>query len=145
MRYPVVIMAMLMATALFIRADGEPPVTYLNHEKVGAALAHGGTLHRASDLLVMGMHRSGPGHVELHEKETDVFYVVEGEATLVTGGKMIGSHVTSPGQRLGTGIQGGEVHHLSKGDVVVIPAGIPHWFKEVPNSVTYFVVKVLKP
>jgi len=125
--------------------DGEPPVTHIDHEKVAAALANGGTLLKASDLLVMGSTRTGPGHVELHEKETDVFYVLDGEATFLTGGKMVGSKVTSPGQRIGTEIQGGETHHLTKGDVMVIPAGIPHWFKEVPHSITYFVVKVLKP
>jgi uncharacterized protein YjlB len=70
--------------------------------------------------------------------------VVDGEATFVTGGKMVGGKVVSPGQWEGTDIQGGKVHHLTKGDVMVIPAGIPHWFKDVPHSVTYFVVKVLK-
>ena len=43
------------------------------------------------------------------------------------------------------GPQGGQPQHLSKGDVVVVPAGIPHWFKEVPQSISYYVVKVLKP
>jgi hypothetical protein len=41
-------------------------------------------------------------------------------------------------------ITGGESHRIAKGDVFVIPAGVPHWFKEVPKSVNYFVVKVLK-
>jgi mannose-6-phosphate isomerase-like protein (cupin superfamily) len=144
MKYPLFVLAALTTAALFTRADSEPSVTYISHEKVAASLTQGGTLLRASDLIVMGAHRSGGGHVELHEKETDVFYVVEGEATFVTGGKMIGGKVTSPGQHLGTDIEGGVVHHLTKGDVMVIPAGIPHWFKEVPHSVSYFVVKVLK-
>ena len=145
MKYPLLILATLTAAGLLTGGDGEPPVTHIDHEKVAAALANSGTLLRASDLLVMGAHRSGPGHVELHNKQTDVFYVVDGDATFVTGGKMLGSIETSPGQRIGTEIQGGEVHHLTKGDVMVIPAGIPHWFKEVPHSFTYFVVKVLKP
>ena len=58
---------------------------------------------------------------------------------------MIGGKNTKAGQWLGTDIQGGESRHLSKGDVIVIPAGVPHWFKEVPKSVSYFVVKVIKP
>jgi mannose-6-phosphate isomerase-like protein (cupin superfamily) len=125
--------------------DGDPSVTYLSHEKVAAALAHGGILDKASDLIVLGSHRTAGGKLEVHEKETDVDYIVDGEATFVTGGKMVGGKLTSPGQWLGTDIQGGQVHHLTKGDVIVIPAGIPHWFKEVPHSVTYLVVKVLKP
>jgi quercetin dioxygenase-like cupin family protein len=57
---------------------------------------------------------------------------------------MIGGKNTKAGQWLGTDIQGGESRHLSKGDVIVIPAGMPHWFKEVPKSVSNFVVKVIK-
>ena len=124
---------------------GTSEVTYVGHEKVGAALAKGGPLVTAKDLLVLGAHRTEAGHSELHEKETDVFYIVDGDATFVTGGKMMGGKLTKPGQWLGTGIEGGTIHHLSKGDVIVIPAGVPHWYKEVPHSVTYYVVKVLKP
>jgi quercetin dioxygenase-like cupin family protein len=58
---------------------------------------------------------------------------------------MVGGRVTSPNQLRGKSITGGEVHSLTKGDVMVIPAGLPHWFKEVPHSVDYYVVKVLKP
>ena len=144
-KFPFLVLASLTAAALFASGDGEPGVTYISHEKVGEALAKGGTLVRASDLIVMGAHRSGGGEAELHDKETDVFYIVDGSATFITGGKMVGGHVTAPGQTRGTGIEGGEVHHLTKGDVMVIPAGIPHWYKEVPHSVSYFVVKVLKP
>lgn len=137
-----------LTAVLLTAGEGGPAVTYVGHDKVAAALAGQtprGSLVEASDLIVLGAHRSENGHVELHEKQTDVFYVVDGEATFVTGGKMLGGKVTSPGQWLGTETQGGQVHHLSKGDVMVIPAGIPHWFKDVPHSVSYFVVKVLKP
>jgi glc operon protein GlcG len=137
----------LIAMSGWLMGEGAatPDVTYVGHEKVEAALAKGGMLVTAKDLLVLGAHRVEAGHAELHEKETDVFYIVDGEATLVTGGKMIGGKLTKPGQWLGTGIEGGTIHRLSKGDVIVIPAGVPHWYKDVPHSVTYFVVKVLKP
>ena len=52
---------------------------------------------------------------------------------------------TKPGQHLGNGIKGGQTHMLKKGDVLVIPAGTPHWFKDVPHTVSYYVVKVLAP
>ena len=71
--------------------------------------------------------------------------ILEGEATIVTGGTMIGGKQTGPGQVRGTSIEGGQVQRLTKGDVIVIPAGTPHWFTEVPNSVSYYVVKVIKP
>jgi glc operon protein GlcG len=134
----------LLATALLLSAAGSG-VTYVAHDTVAAALAKGGPLVTASDLLVSGSHRDKAGQVEVHDKETDVIYVVDGEATLVTGGTMIGGKVTKAGQSLGTDIKGGDIHQLSKGDVIVVPAGVPHWFKEVPQSVSYYVVKVLKP
>jgi mannose-6-phosphate isomerase-like protein (cupin superfamily) len=134
----------LLVAALWLTAAGSG-VTYVDHDKVAAALAKGGPLASAQDLLVSASHREKAGQVEVHDKETDVIYMVDGEATFVTGGTMIGGKATKPGQSLGTDIKGGDTHHLTKGDVIVVPAGVPHWFKEVPSSVSYYVVKVLKP
>jgi glc operon protein GlcG len=120
-------------------------VVHVDPEKVAAALAKGGPLVTRADLLVSGSHREAGGQVEVHDKETDVLYIIDGEATFAYGGKMVGGKVSKPGQWLGSDITGGETRHVAKGDVFVIPAGVPHWFKEVPKSVSYFVVKVLKP
>ena len=104
----------------------------------------GGQLVERPDLLVSGSHREKGGRVEVHDK-TDILYIIDGDATFATGGKMVGGKNTRPGQWLGTDITGGDTRHLVKGEVVVVPAGVPHWFKEVPKSVSYYVVKVLKP
>ena len=74
-----------------------------------------------------------------------MIYVLDGAATFVTGGTAQNVKADNPLQPRGTDIQGGEAHQLVKGDVIVVPAGQPHWFKEVPASVSYFVVKVVKP
>jgi len=138
---------MMMVVSIGIVAgaqkDGSGGV-HVDPAKVAAALTKGGPLVTRSDLLVQGSHREAAGQVEVHDKETDVLYVVDGEATFVFGGTMVGGKVSRPEQWLGTDITGGETHHIGKGDVFVIPAGVPHWFKEVPKSVSYFVVKVLK-
>ena len=131
----------LLTTAVSLNAAS---VTYVDHDKVSAALNKGGPLVTAPDLLVSGSHRDKAGQVEVHEKETDVIHVIDGEATFVTGGTMIGGKSTKAGQMLGSDIKGGQIHHLTKGDVIVVPAGTPHWFKEVPSSISYYVVKVLK-
>lgn len=144
MKFLLALTTLLTAAVLLAAPGGPSGVTYVSHDKVAAALAKGGPLVSAPDLSVSGSHRTGPGHVELHEKETDVLYVVDGEATFVTGGAIVDSKVSKPGQLVGSDIRGGQTHHLSKGDVIVIPAGTPHWFKEVPQSVSYYVVKVLK-
>jgi mannose-6-phosphate isomerase-like protein (cupin superfamily) len=120
-------------------------VTLVDHEKVAAALAKGGALVTAPDLTVQGIHRAVPGQVEIHAKETDIFYVTDGEATIVTGGTMVGGRQTAPNQLRGSDVKGGESRHLRKGDVIVIPAGVPHWFKEVSPSINYLTVKVIKP
>jgi mannose-6-phosphate isomerase-like protein (cupin superfamily) len=138
--------ASLLMFGVFTGAQGDGSAGIkVDAAKVAAALAKGGSLVTRSDLLVSGSHREAAGQVEVHDKETDVLYVVDGEATFVFGGQMVGGKVSRPGQWLGSDITGGQTQHLVKGEVFVIPAGVPHWFKEVPKSVSYFVVKVLKP
>ncbi len=141
MRYVLAVTILLIAAALLGAAAENSIVTYVDHEKV----AKGGSLVTAPDYTVSVNRRTAAGQVEVHEKETDIFYVVEGEATFITGGTMIGGKISRPNQLLGTEIQSGETHHLTKGDVIVIPAGTPHWFKEVPKSIQYFTVKSIKP
>ena len=118
---------------------------FFDHTKTAEAFAKATHLIDAPDFIVQGGHREVPGQVEVHEKETDIIYVLDGAATFVTGGTMVGGAVSRPGQWLGKDITGGEEHHLVKGDMVIVPAGIPHWFKSVSPQVTYSVVKVVKP
>jgi len=147
MKFLLVLAVVLTFAGMFFLtgAGAASNVTYVGHDKAGEALAKGGSLANLPDLKMtaQGSHRGGPGQVEVHDKETDVFYVTDGEATFVTGGTMVGGKQNKADQWLGTDIQGGETHHLSKGDFMVIPAGTPHWFKET-KGVSYLVVKVLK-
>ena len=136
---------LLGAPVCLLLAADPSPVTYVDSAKVAATLEKGGSLAKGDGFTVSGARRTGPGQVEVHEKETDIFYITDGEATFVTGGKMIGGKQTRPNQWLGESIEGGEVHHLTKGDVITIPAGTPHWFRQVPRSIHYYMVKVLKP
>src|ERR1051325_3479187 len=136
---PLFVLAAL--TAFIVTAADAPKVAFVGHDKVSEALAKGGPLVNAPDLIVSGSHRDKAGQVEIHEKETDVIYVVEGEATFVTGGVVGGPRQTKAGQSVGTDVKDGQTHKLTKGDVIVVPAGTPHWFKEVPKSVNYYVVK----
>ena len=138
-------LAAILAMAAMTGSAQSTQVTLVDHEKVAAALAKGGALVTAKDFTVQGIHRTGPGQVEIHAKETDIFYVTEGDATIVTGGTMVGGRQTAPNQLRGSDMKGGESRHLTKGDVIVIPAGVPHWFKEVSPSVNYLTVKVITP
>ena len=77
----------------------------------------------------------------MHDKTNHVFIIVEGEATFVTGGTLVGARQTGADQIRASGIQGGQTHQLTKGDVITIPAKTPHWFKEVPTqTIAYYAV-----
>jgi glc operon protein GlcG len=118
---------------------------YLDHQSVAAAFAKGAPLLEVPGYKVHASRRDAPGIAEVHLWETDVVYVLEGSATLVTGGTTVDAQETEPGQLRGTSIEGGEAHQLAAGDVVVIPSGVPHWFKEVQAPFLYFVVKPIAP
>ena len=121
-------------------------VIFVDAAKVAEAFAKGGALSTGSDHVASVLRRVKPGQVEVHIKETDTFYIVDGTATFVTSGTVVGQKEVRANQLTGTDIQGGQTHQLKKGDFISIPAGIPHWFKDVPSSgITYYMVKVVKP
>jgi quercetin dioxygenase-like cupin family protein len=120
----------------------EAPVKYFPASDVAAIFAKGGTVTTGSNYTVMAAQRTGGGEAELHEHDTDVFRIMSGSATFVTGGRITGAHTTGAGETRGTGIEGGDTRQLSEGDVIVIEKGVPHWFKAVAGRVEYFVVKV---
>ena len=145
MKILVTFATLLTAAFLLIAAEGSKSgAQYFPHDQIAAKLAKGGPIASDPAFTVSASHRDKAGNVEVHDKETDIFYVTDGEATFVTGGKMIGGKQTKAGQWAGTDIEGGETHKLTKGDVMIIPAGMPHWFKAVPSSISYYVVKSLK-
>jgi quercetin dioxygenase-like cupin family protein len=141
----IVTLAALAAVAVLPIAAQAPAVIQVNRDKVAEALTKGGSIVTAANLSVSGIRRTEPGQVEVHDRETDIFYVTEGEGTIVTGGTMIGGKQTAPGQQRGTDIQGGETRRLQQGEVIVIPAGVPHWFKTVSPTINYLTVKVIAP
>jgi glc operon protein GlcG len=128
-------------------SNSVPTAKFIPSADVQASFEKGSPLvdHSGRNFAVITGKRDKAGSAELHEKDTDVFYIVDGTATYVTGGKMIDSKTTGAGEVRGSGIEGGETRQLSKGDVLIIPAGVPHWFKEVQGPFHYFVVKVQNP
>jgi mannose-6-phosphate isomerase-like protein (cupin superfamily) len=107
----------------------------------------GGIKERADfgDHLLEISHREVDGKCELHKAKADVIVVQTGTATLVTGGEVIDPKDTGPNEVQGSGIKGGVKHEIGPGDVIEIPAGVPHQFFLAPGSqITYLVVKVVK-
>jgi mannose-6-phosphate isomerase-like protein (cupin superfamily) len=100
-------------------------------------------LKQYKEHYTMLAHREATGSSEVHEHEADLFVIESGEGTIVMGGQLVKSHVEKPGELRGTGIEGGEKMHYAPGDIIHIPAGVPHWMLvEKGKEVTYFVMKV---
>jgi mannose-6-phosphate isomerase-like protein (cupin superfamily) len=87
--------------------------------------------------------RGRDGIAELHERFADLFVVLDGRATLITGGKVVGAHAVGPGEIRGTAVEGGERMELRAGDLAHVPAGVPHQML-VPGDKTFtaFVLKI---
>src|SRR6516164_5876081 len=117
-------------------------VTYIPADQVKAAFAKGAVLLNNGSYQVHASRREDAGQVEVHVKDTDVIYMLEGTTTFVTGGTMVGGMTSAPDEIRGSSVTGGETRTLTKGDVIIVPKGTPHWFKSVSGPVLYYVVKV---
>jgi uncharacterized protein GlcG (DUF336 family)/uncharacterized protein YjlB len=121
------------------------PVTYFRKSNVDEGFAKGSVLFDGNggrNYMVHASRRESPGMVEVHTKDTDIIYVLKGSATIVTGGTMVDGKTTTADEIRGREITGGETRKLQPGDVMIIPNGVPHWFKEVEGPFLYYVVKV---
>ena len=117
-------------------------VTYFNKEKVAESFAKGAVLFDGSDkYMVHTSRRDKPGVAEVHTKDADIIYVQDGTATFITGGTVVDPKPIAPDEIRGKEITSGETQIITKGDVIIVPAGTPHWFKEVPAPMMYYVVK----
>ncbi len=121
-----------------------PEVSYFESSKVDAAFAQGSVLldGNGRNYMVHASRREKPGQAEIHTKDADVIYVLQGSAKFITGGEAIDAKTTGPDELRGTSITGGQTRQIAKGDVIVVPNGVPHQFLEVTNPFLYYVVKV---
>ncbi len=118
-------------------------------DDTGTKLLNKKTQFASADLARYGNHytmlavRDRTGSSEVHEHEADIFIIQRGEATLLSGGKIVNPHTQKPGEIRGTSIAGGERHPVAAGDIIHIPAGEPHQLLiETGKPFSYFVVKV---
>ena len=87
--------------------------------------------------------RSHDGGGELHQNFADLFYILDGRASVITGGEVLAPVSAGPGETRGSSVKGGERQELKAGDVVHIPAGTPHQMMVAAgDTITYFVVKI---
>ncbi len=120
------------------------PVHYYRAENVAKSFAEGAVLYAepGTNYMIHTSRRTSAGMAEVHAQDTDLIHVLEGSATFVTGGTVIEPHTTAIDEVRGSRIEGGETRVLAPGDVIIVPAGTPHWFKDVRGPVLYYTVKV---
>ena len=122
-------------------------------ESRGAALAKKLDANKvASEVIAtdgnrtfMVAHREGSGLAEVHDTQADVMVISKGEVTMVYGGTVVDGKTTAPGETRGPSIKGGTEVKLGPGDILHIPAKVPHQMKlDAGKQVTYFVTKVVQ-
>jgi mannose-6-phosphate isomerase-like protein (cupin superfamily) len=107
--------------------------------------ARGRPLIETGAYKVHASRRDGPGIAEVHGRDTDIFYVLEGTATLVTGGRTVDGKTTALDEIRAARLEGGTTRALARGDIVIVPSGVPHWFRDVQAPFLYYTVKVTGP
>ena len=139
-----VFLSLLFLVFSAVAADAPAGVQYKMSAEVDAMRASGdtgGVLVNDPDFKVLAGRRDKPGQSEIHARETDIFIVIGGRATIVLGGELVDGKETSPGELRGSAIKGGKDYLLEQGVVLTVPRGTPHWVRETAPGFRYYVVK----
>ena len=141
-----------LATAALAGADVPPVATYKTDAELTAALKAGSA---TPDMLTSEVQNTDRHRINIvrrtkaagavaHEGFAELHHIVEGSGTLVTGGTIVHPSTSSGRASAGAGaatIQNGVSRHVAKGDVILIPSGMPHWYKDLDGTITYLEVR----
>jgi len=90
-------------------------------------------------------YRTGVATASVHEHEAELFVVLDGSGTVVTGGKLINEKRVDAANLQGTGIEGGMPRAVAKGDVIFVPENTPHWYSQVNGTLILMSMHVPRP
>jgi len=149
----VVVVLPTLGLAVLAQAAGAPPATYKSSAEIASALAGavakdaaaGAAVTVAPGISVRRRSAGGePQYAIVHPFSIEIYYIVDGTASLVTGGVLDPPPPpgTDPDVVRSTSIKGGETRKVGKGDVIVMPPGTPHWFDLIDGTVTYLESRV---
>jgi mannose-6-phosphate isomerase-like protein (cupin superfamily) len=139
-------LALTLAAAGFAQQPATPK-TYTSAADVAALIAKSKSERKGDAPIVTQRilqlapyganleYRAAVGPAAVHEKEAEMFYVIDGSATLMTGGKLTNEKRTNAENLTGDGIEGGKSQAVSKGDFVIVPENTPHWFSSINGTV----------
>lgn len=166
MRKMVIVLAFILAAGLAAanlpaqsaQNSSEKPVkTFVSSDDVAALIAKAKSERKegqpivAEPMLELGSYdghmeyRASVGNAAVHEKEAEIFYVIEGSGTLVTGGKLANEKRMNPTNLTGSAIEGGTSRPVSKGDFILVPENTPHWFSSINGTLVLFSIHVPRP
>jgi mannose-6-phosphate isomerase-like protein (cupin superfamily) len=141
-------LALITVSSVAWSQQSVPPTrTYSSAADVAALMAKAKAEHKDGQPIVMERilelapiaanleYRSSVGPASVHEKEAELFYVIDGSATLTTGGKLANEKRTNGENLTGTAIEGGKSQAVAKGDFVIVPENTPHWFSAINGTI----------
>jgi mannose-6-phosphate isomerase-like protein (cupin superfamily) len=143
----VVLIGIAACAAGFSQSGAATPKTYTSASEVSALIAKSKSERKENQPIVTQRilqlapynanleYRASVGPAAVHEKEAEMFYVIDGGETLVTGGKLVNESRTNAENLTGTAIEGGTSRPVAKGDFVIVPEKTPHWFSAINGTV----------
>ena len=141
MRFGLTTLMLMLLGGVTAGAGGTASVTFIPAMEVTGAFVQGRPLVETPAYKVHASRREAEGMAEVHVRDTDIIYVLDGSASIVTGGQMIEGNVIAADEIRGRAISGGTTQRLAKGDVLIVPNGVPHWFRDLQAPFLYYVVK----
>jgi len=155
MRIHLISLTLITAVTAWAQASGSGPTkTYSSADEVQALIAKAIAEHKEGQATVVERilelapyranleYRTSVGPAAIHEKDAELFFVIDGAATLTTGGELIDGKHTNADNIFGTGIKGGTSQHLAKGDFVIVPENTPHWFSAIDGRISLLTLHV---
>jgi mannose-6-phosphate isomerase-like protein (cupin superfamily) len=142
-----ILLGLLIGAAALTAADTPPAATYKTEAQLFVALKAGAA---TPDMLTAEVQNGDHHRINIvrrtkaagavaHEGFAELHHIIDGSGTLVTGGTI--ARLTGGGAGAAT-IQNGVSRHVTKGDVVLVPAGMPHWYKDLDGPmITYLEVR----
>lgn len=132
-------------TAFATPADVQALVEQIGHEMKPGQIFAMKPLVRGGASVASVEYWKGPGKPAVHPADAEYAIVVAGAGTLVSGGTLVDAHVTNPGLTEGSRIEGGTTRPLKPGDILMIPAGVPHWFGVEDGKLALLGIKLPQP
>ena len=154
MRILGITIALVTAAAALAQAPAPVTKTFSSAADVAALIAKAKSERKEGQPLVLERilqvppynanleYRASVGPAAIHENEAEMFCVIEGSGTMVTGGKLANEKRTNASNLTGTGIEGGTSREVSKGDFIMVPDNTAHWFSAINGYIVLMTLHV---